>query len=61
MRRRVKQPFRYGRYVVLYKENQPKSLPKTLKKEIDTIEEAQKEVEILRQQGYIDVGFHKVR
>ena len=61
MRRRVRQPFRYGRYVVLYKENRPKALPTMLKREIDTEEEAQKAVKELQQQGHTNVGFHKIR
>lgn len=61
MRRRVKQPFRYGRFVVSYRENKPKTLMTQLKREINTNEEAQAAANELKESGYVDVTIHQIR
>lgn len=59
MRKKIRQPFKYGIYVIEYREEKG-SLLKILKEKLDTFEDAQTARERLLQQGAIDPVIRKV-
>ena len=54
MRKKVRQPFRYGSYLVEYREKKG-DLLRILKEKLNTIEEAKKAEEELIRKGNIDI------
>ena len=59
MRRKNKQPFMYGLFLIEYREK-PGGLLRFLREKIDTFEEAQKAREQLIQAGYHDPIIRKI-
>ena len=59
MKKKVTQPFKYGTYLIEYREGKT-GLLRILKEKLDTFEEAQKSREKLLQAGYTDPVIKKV-
>ena len=59
MKKRVRQPFVFGTYIIEYRET-PKSILKILKEKIETFEQAQQLREELLMKGYSDPVIKKV-
>jgi hypothetical protein len=59
MRKKIRQPFVYGAYLIEYRDK-PDGLLRMLKEKIDTFEEAQKQREKLLQAGYHDPIIRKI-
>lgn len=59
MKKKVRQPFMFGTYIIEYREK-PKSLLKILREKIDTFEDAQKLREELLLKGYVDPTIKKI-
>ena len=59
MRRKIKQPFVYGNYLIEYREK-PGGLLKILKEKIDTFDEACQKRDELLLKGYESPTIHKV-
>lgn len=59
MRKKIRQPFKYGTYLIEYREGKD-SLLKILKEKLDTFEDAQLARERLLQNGFTDPIIRKV-
>jgi hypothetical protein len=59
MRKKIRQPFKYGVYLIEYREGKD-GLLKILKEKLDTVQEAQAAREKLLQAGYSDPVIRKV-
>ena len=59
MRKKIRQPFKYGSYLIEYREGKD-CLLKILKEKLDTLDEAQQAREKLLQAGYADPVIRKV-
>jgi hypothetical protein len=59
MKKKIRQPFKYGAYLIEYRESQ-NGLLKILKEKLDTFEDAQVARERLLQSGYSDPVIRKV-
>jgi hypothetical protein len=59
MRKKIRQPFKYGVYLIEYREGKG-SLLKILKEKLDTLDEAQRTLEKLLQAGCSDLIIRKV-
>jgi hypothetical protein len=59
MRKKIRQPFKYGVYLIEYREGKD-GLLKILKEKLDTFEEAQTARERLLQAGFADPIIRKV-
>ena len=59
MRKKIRQPFKYGTYLIEYREGVD-GLIKILKEKLDTLEEAQSARERLLQSGSIEPVIRKV-
>jgi hypothetical protein len=59
MRKKIRQPFKYGLYLIEYREGKD-GLLRILKEKLDTVEEAQLARERLIQAGYADPIIRKV-
>jgi hypothetical protein len=59
MRKKIRQPFKYGTYLIEYREGKD-GLLKILKEKLDTFEDAQAARERLLQAGYADPIIRKV-
>lgn len=59
MRKKIRQPFKYGAYLIEYREGKD-GLLRILKEKLDTFEEAQAARERLLQTGYSDPTIRKV-
>lgn len=59
MRKKIRQPFKYGAYLIEYREGKD-GLLKILKEKLDTFDEAQLARERLLQGGYADPVIRKV-
>lgn len=59
MRKKIRQPFKYGVYLIEYREGKD-GLLRILKEKLDTFEEAQAARDRLLQAGYADPVIRKV-
>lgn len=59
MRKKIRQPFKYGAYLIEYREGKD-GLLKILKEKLDTFNDAQNARERLIQSGYTDPIIRKV-
>ncbi len=59
MRKKIRQPFQYGNYLIEYRESKG-GLLRILKEKLDSIEQAQEARERLLQAGYHDPVIRKV-
>jgi hypothetical protein len=59
MRKKIRQPFKYGTYIIEYREDKG-GLLKILKEKLDTFEDAQHARERLLQEGVADPVIRKV-
>ena len=59
MRKKIRQPFKYGNYILEYRECKD-GLLKILKEKLETLDEAQNAKERLLLLGYIDITIREV-
>lgn len=59
MKKKIRQPFKYGIYLIEYREEKDGIL-KILKEKLDTFEEAQKSCDRLVEEGYFDPVIKKI-